>query len=228
MTKYLEAYLPFGAAAFAAIAIGLISVNIALMNPIPHPVSIGWQYEPIQPKLVRTISYTFEIQQEQLVPVEETTKLEPFDSAKRQRRSDIDDIIKHADAKALLAMAKVEKGKNARQLGLPTSLWCADFINYVLRKIGVPGSGSRMARSFLWSPNFVKVKQPAVGDIVVIPRGRSGVYGHVAIFGGYCNHGRGIIMVGGNQRGRKVSEDCRPTKSVLGYVRPRVLVAAGA
>ena len=71
-------------------------------------------------------------------------------------------------AAAVLLEALRYRGKSARQLGLPTQLWCADFMNMVLRKAGGKGSQSRAARSFL---QFGKrLDGPRVGAIVVLYR----------------------------------------------------------
>lgn len=134
---------------------------------------------------------------------------------KKQKRSSI-------EPSALLAYAKADVGKRGPQLGLPSSLWCADAINAWLRKVGLPGSRSRMARSFAAHPNFVKVKKPVPGDIVVIARGRSKTYGHVALYNGKCGKG-GIRMLGGNQGGGRVTDQCVYGRTVIAFVRPKAL-----
>lgn len=145
------------------------------------------------------------------------------DAKKKQKRSSVDDAIKKASQSALLAYARTAIGKRGPQLHLPRSLWCADFINWAMRKIGLSGSNSRMARSFLSHPNFVRVAKPVPGDIVVISRGRSSVYGHVALYNGSCGKG-GIRMLGGNQSGGRVTNQCVYGRNVVGYVRPKAIV----
>lgn len=135
--------------------------------------------------------------------------------------------LRSASSDALIAHAKAEIGKRGPQLGLPPHLWCADFINHLMRSLGLAGSGSRLARSFLWSPHFEKVQEPRVGDIVVVARGRSKTFGHVALFNGRCGKG-GIRMLGGNQRGRRVTDDCVYGARVVGYVRPRAIGEAAS
>src|SRR4051812_43810559 len=46
--------------------------------------------------------------------------------------------------------------------------WCAIFVNGALEGCGVPGSRSAAARSFVSSPNFITLKQPVLGCIVVL------------------------------------------------------------
>ena len=72
-------------------------------------------------------------------------------------------------AAAVLLEALRYRGKTANQLGLPSQLWCADFMNYVLNKAGGKGTHSRSARSFL---DFGKrLDGPRVGAIVIFARG---------------------------------------------------------
>src|SRR3982750_1511606 len=41
-------------------------------------------------------------------------------------------------------------GATSRQVGVPyPDLWCADFVNFVLRRSGYPTTNSRAAKSFL-------------------------------------------------------------------------------
>lgn len=143
-------------------------------------------------------------------------RIEVNDKAKKkQKRSEI-------EPSALLAYAKADIGKRGPQLGLPSRLWCMDYINRVLKRVGLPSTNSRMARSPLTHPQFVRVKKPSPGDIVVITRGRSSVYGHVALYNGTCGQG-GIRMLGGNQRGGRVTNDCVRGQRVVGYVRPKAI-----
>jgi uncharacterized protein (TIGR02594 family) len=75
--------------------------------------------------------------------------------------------------------------------------WCAAAMNASLAQVGLPGTGSLAAKSFLNYGN--PVKEPQHGDIVVLYRGpRDGVYGHV----GYVdriNPDGSVRVLGGNQ-----------------------------
>ncbi|MCT8970571.1 TIGR02594 family protein [Microbaculum marinisediminis] len=103
--------------------------------------------------------------------------------------------------------------------GNPTgrrSLWCADFMNLVEREAGRPGTGSRLARSYLGYGR--PVSSPRPGDIVVLWRGsQRGRSGHVGYFMGF--DGRGVRLISGNH-GRKVGIGTYPTARVLGFRRP--------
>jgi uncharacterized protein (TIGR02594 family) len=75
--------------------------------------------------------------------------------------------------------------------------WCAIFINAMLAKAGVQGSGSAMARSFVSSKNFEKLDKPMVGCITVISSSRGPASGHVF----FCTAENGLFFqaLGGNQ-----------------------------
>lgn len=95
-----------------------------------------------------------------------------------------------------------------------TTAWCAGFVNAVLSKTGMVGTGSLMARSFLgWG---APVSNPGPGDVVVIKRGEA-PFGHVGLYVGKNQDGT-IRVLGGNQSDR-VSVANYATKDVLGYRR---------
>jgi uncharacterized protein (TIGR02594 family) len=106
-------------------------------------------------------------------------------------------------------------GANAKSLGLPASLWCADFMNLVLRKSGVPATGSRAARSYLQYGQ--KIDEPRVGAIAIFSRGRNS--GHVGIVRGTDGNGNPIIVSGNH--GHKVAESVYPKSRVIAYVVPK-------
>ena len=106
-------------------------------------------------------------------------------------------------------------GATSRQVGVPyPDLWCADFINFILRRTGHPTTNSRAAKSFL--DYGKRIDTPRVGAIVVLVRGSNG--GHVGIVRGTDGAGN-IIVISGNH-GNKVSESAYPKSRVLGYVVP--------
>ena len=106
-------------------------------------------------------------------------------------------------------------GATSRQVGVPyPELWCADFINFILRRTGHATTNSRAAKSFL--DYGKRIDQPRVGAIVVLTRGKNG--GHVGIVRGTDGAGN-IIVISGNH-GNKVWESMYPKSRVLGYVIP--------
>ena len=106
-------------------------------------------------------------------------------------------------------------GATSRQVGVPyPDLWCADFINFILRRTGHPTTNSRAAKSFL--DYGKRIDSPRVGAIVVLARGRDN--GHVGIVRGTDGAGN-IIVISGNH-GNKVWESPYPKSRVLGYVIP--------
>jgi uncharacterized protein (TIGR02594 family) len=100
--------------------------------------------------------------------------------------------------------------------GNPTgraSLWCARFMNMVLQRSGLKGTGSDMASSFA---NYGhRVSGPQVGSIAVMYR-RGG--GHVGVVSGIDANGN-PILVSGNY-GNRVREAVYPRGRIYAYVMP--------
>jgi uncharacterized protein (TIGR02594 family) len=72
--------------------------------------------------------------------------------------------------------------------------WCASFVNWVLRECGIHGTDSAMARSFInWGIDSTGKR----GDIVVLSRGRSTMFGHVGFL--WNKSAKHIQILGGNQ-----------------------------
>ena len=94
--------------------------------------------------------------------------------------------------------------------------WCAAAMNASLAQVGLPGTGSPAAKSFLNYGN--PVTEPQHGDIVVLYRGpRNGEYGHV----GYVdriNPDGSVRVLGGNQS-QGVNYTNFPADQVAGYRR---------
>ena len=94
--------------------------------------------------------------------------------------------------------------------------WCAAAMNASLAQVGLPGTGSPAAKSFLNYGN--PVSEPQHGDIVVFYRGpRNGEYGHV----GYVdriNPDGSVRVLGGNQS-QGVNYTNFPADQVAGYRR---------
>jgi uncharacterized protein (TIGR02594 family) len=99
--------------------------------------------------------------------------------------------------------------------GNPTgrsSLWCGHFMNFVERKVGRPGTGSGMARSFA---NYGRrVSSPRRGDIAVLTRKGGGHVGYVLEA-----NGKQIKLISGNHGG-KVGIGNYPRSRVIAFVRP--------
>jgi uncharacterized protein (TIGR02594 family) len=114
----------------------------------------------------------------------------------------------------LVAAARQHIGATAGQLGVPSSLWCADFMNLVLRKSGRQGTGSRKASSF--ASYGRRISGPQVGAIAVLSRGKGG--GHVGIVSGIDANGNPIIISGNH--GKRVAESTYPRGRVYAYVMP--------
>lgn len=93
-------------------------------------------------------------------------------------------------------------------------LWCATFMNFVLAKVGYPGTGSDAARSF--ASYGRRVSEPKVGAIAVLSRGKRG--GHVGIVTGIDARGNPVIISGNH--GHRVAESTYPRRRIIAYVMP--------
>jgi uncharacterized protein (TIGR02594 family) len=115
------------------------------------------------------------------------------------------------DSSGLIAEARRWIGTN------PTgrsSLWCARFMNFVLKRTGHRGTGSDLARSF--ASYGQRIAGPQVGAIAVISRGRGG--GHVGIVTGTDASGNPVIVSGNHSH--RVAEGVYPRSRVIAYVKP--------
>jgi uncharacterized protein (TIGR02594 family) len=100
--------------------------------------------------------------------------------------------------------------------GNPTGrgrLWCARFMNMVLQRSGLHGTGSDMARSFASYGH--RVSGPQIGAIAVMGR-RGG--GHVGVVSGIDASGNPIVVSGNH--GRRVAESVYPRGRIYAYVMP--------
>ena len=104
-------------------------------------------------------------------------------------------------------------------LDAATTAWCAAFVNSALAQVGVTGTGSNLATSFL---NFGKAVKPGDiqrGDIAVQPRGRGPgqTGGHVGFATGQTRFVEGIQQIevlSGNLKD-KVSKDWIDIREVI-------------
>jgi uncharacterized protein (TIGR02594 family) len=101
--------------------------------------------------------------------------------------------------------------------GNPTgrsSLWCARFMNFVLKKAGFAGTSSDMASSFASYGH--RISGPRVGAIAVMSRGRRG--GHVGVVSGFDAKGNPIVISGNH--GHRVAESTYSRGRIYAYVMP--------
>lgn len=91
--------------------------------------------------------------------------------------------------------------------------WCAAFVNWVLKKSGLKGTGSLAARSFL---NYGKrTDAPQIGDLAVFWRiSRNSAFGHVAF---YIAHDKRFVYVLGGNQSNAVNVKAFPLSQLLEY-----------
>jgi uncharacterized protein (TIGR02594 family) len=94
--------------------------------------------------------------------------------------------------------------------------WCSSFVNWTLAQVGIAGTGSALARSWLeWG---VALEQPRPGCITVLYRDDPASWkGHVGFY--LRADARHIHLLGGNQLDQ-VREHFYPIDSVLAYRWP--------
>jgi uncharacterized protein (TIGR02594 family) len=106
---------------------------------------------------------------------------EPLEPMARSRSDAAEAAAQVPGAAGVLLEALRWRGRTAKQIGLPTQLWCADFMNFVLRRAGGKGTQSRAARSFLEYGK--KLDGPRVGAIAILFR-KGLNSGHVGVVRG--------------------------------------------
>jgi len=93
--------------------------------------------------------------------------------------------------------------------------WCSSFANWVVKRAGLPATGSAAARSWLkWGE---PCEMPVPGCVVVFSRPPLPGSGHVAFF--VRRLGDMVFVLGGNQS-NKVCVLPYPVKRLLGYRMP--------
>jgi uncharacterized protein (TIGR02594 family) len=98
--------------------------------------------------------------------------------------------------------------------------WCAAFVGAMLKRAGVAGTGSLLARSYLdWGTPIDDTKS---GAIAVFPRGNDPVAGHVGFI--VAEHGDKLYVLGGNQ-GDAVSIATLDKSTLIGLRWPSSTVA---
>lgn len=95
--------------------------------------------------------------------------------------------------------------------------WCSSFLNWVMKKAGLPGTNNAAARS--WMSWGVPIETPVLGCVVVYWRDKpDGWTGHVHLYRGEDD--THIVGLGGNQ-GNSVNLSRYPKNRVLGFRWPK-------
>lgn len=96
--------------------------------------------------------------------------------------------------------------------------WCSSFVNWSLAQVGIPGTGSALARSWLdWGE---AIDRPIPGCIAVLWRDDPTSWrGHVGFY--LREDNSSVYLFGGNQL-EEVREHFYPRNTVLGYRWPSI------
>lgn len=140
---------------------------------------------------------------------------EPLENMPLSRTAAADAAAQVPGAAGVLLEALRWEGRTAQQIGLPSKLWCADFMNFVLRRAGGKGTQSRAARSFLQYGK--RLDGPRVGAIAILYRAGPN-NGHVGVVRGTDGNGNPILVSGNH--GPTVREAVYPKYKVMAYVMP--------
>jgi len=93
--------------------------------------------------------------------------------------------------------------------------WCAAFLNWVLLKCNITGTGKLNARSFLEIGQ--EVTSPTLGDLVILWRiQKEGPYGHSGIYIAESKH---LLYILGGNEDNMVRIKAYPKENLLGYRR---------
>lgn len=98
-------------------------------------------------------------------------------------------------ASNLATVAARHEGKTARQLGLPATLWCADFQNLIRREAGLKPVNSR--RAIDQAKNARPISRPVPGALMISRRPGGHHVDVVAAVNGMF-----VEVIGGNVAGR--------------------------
>jgi uncharacterized protein (TIGR02594 family) len=123
------------------------------------------------------------------------------------------ELVGNAPGSRIVAEARRWIGTN------PTTratLWCARFMNFVLERLGLPGTASDVAKSF--ASYGKRLEGPKVGAIAVMNRGKSG--GHVGVVSGFDKDGDPIVISGNYSR--RVAEVVYDRSRIIAYVAPEM------
>jgi len=123
------------------------------------------------------------------------------------------ELVGNAPGSRIVAEARRWIGTNPTTR--PT-LWCARFMNFVLERLGLPGTASDVAKSF--ASYGKRLEAPTVGAIAVMNRGKGG--GHVGVVSGFDKDGDPVIISGNHSR--RVAEAVYDRSRIIAYVAPEM------
>lgn len=109
----------------------------------------------------------------------------------------------------LASIAERHEGRTARQMGVPSSLWCADAVNVWRREAGLRAVPSRRAIDQARAGR--RIEHPMRGALMITPRGRGGHHVDLVL----AVHGDGTLTVIGGNVGARVSRRVVPARGLF-------------
>jgi len=106
---------------------------------------------------------------------------------------------------SVISVGEKTVGAGASQLGLRRTLWCAAWVNKMLARVGLRGTGSDAAISFA---RWGRPSAPKRGAIMVMPH-------HVGVVTGSC--GRGSVRLLSGNHGHRVAESCYSIRRAVAF-----------
>lgn len=156
-------------------------------------------------------------------PTKEQLAMAPW---MRFARAELGTVEGAGEANNARVLGYLEHCKGPRSLlQQDSTAWCSAFANACMHSVGIAGTESLAARSWLRYGDAIELKDARFGDVVVLWRGVKlpasvlNAPGHVAFFDRLS--GDQIFLLGGNQR-QSVSVQPYPLRRVLAIRRPSV------
>ena len=95
--------------------------------------------------------------------------------------------------------------------------WCSSFLNWCCQQVGVRGTNSAAARSWLtWGE---EINEPQIGDLVILQRGSSKSQAHVGFYEGEHQSTKELIKIFGGNQGDEVCSKWMQRSHVIAYRR---------
>ncbi|HMI91199.1 MAG TPA: TIGR02594 family protein [Polyangiales bacterium] len=157
-------------------------------------------------------------------PTQEQLAMAPWMAAARAEHGVAEQIGKGNAVRVLQYLASCKGPRSMLQID--STPWCAAYVAWCLEQVHIASTDSLAARSYLQYGDEIPQRDARYGDIVVLWRGMplpssvTNAPGHVGFLDRIV--GEQVLIMGGNQRGDRVSVQSYPLRRVLAFRRPSV------